>query len=75
MIKVTAMNNVTRTSLIVEENKTPREILEEVGIDYTRGTVHLDGAPLMPGDLDKSFADFGIRSKCYLTSIVKVDNA
>ena len=75
MIKVVAMNNVKKDTQIVEGTATPREVLEAAGIEYTRGTVHLDGAPLGPGDLDKSFDEFGIKSKCFLTNIVKVDNA
>lgn len=44
-------------------------------MDYTRGTIQLDSAPLGPGDLDKTFADFGITEKCYLLNVVKADNA
>ena len=35
----------------------------------------LDGTTLMPGDLDKSFAQFGITEKCFLLNVVKADNA
>ena len=30
---------------------------------------------LKPGDLDKTFAEFGIKEKCFLMQIVKADNA
>jgi hypothetical protein len=36
--------------------------------------MNLDGSPLHPGDLDKTFADFGIAEKCYLLNVVKADN-
>lgn len=75
MIKVTVGNNVTRESVIVEETSTLRSVLEEVGIDYTRGVMHLDGCSLQPGDLDKTFKDFGITEKCFLLNVVKADNA
>lgn len=55
MIKCTVGNNVRRSSTIVEEQTTLREVLEANEIDYTRGTMHLDGSTLQPGDLDKSF--------------------
>ena len=75
MIKVTMGNNVKRTSEILDENTTLRDALESVGIDYTTGIMNLDGSTLNPGDLDKTFADFGITEKCYLLNVVKADNA
>jgi hypothetical protein len=54
---------------------TLREALEMAEIDYTAGIMNLDGSTLNPGDLDKTFADFGIREKCYLLNVVKADNA
>ena len=75
MIKVTMGNNVKRTSEILDENTTLRSALEMAGIDYTYGMMNLDGSSLSPGDLDKTFADFGITDKCYLLNVVKADNA
>lgn len=75
MIKVTVGNNVKRESVIIDENTTLRAVLEDNGIDYTSGTMHLDGSSLKPGELDKTFADLGITEKCYLLNVVKADNA
>lgn len=75
MIKTTIGNNVKRESIIIDENTTLRTALEDNGIDYTTGTMHLDGSSLKPGDLDKSFAELGITEKCYLLNVVKADNA
>ena len=75
MIKVTIGNNVKRESIIIDENTTLRTALEDNGVDYTTGTMHLDGSSLKPGDLDKSFAELGITEKCYLLNVVKADNA
>lgn len=75
MIKVFVGNNVERKSDIVEPTKTLRQVLEANEIDYTRGVMHLDGASLEAGDLDKTFADFGITDKCFLLNVVKADNA
>jgi hypothetical protein len=75
MIKVTIGNNVKRTSEILDKNTTLRAALEGAEIDYTRGIMNLDGSTLNPGDLDKTFADFGITEKCYLLNVVKADNA
>ena len=75
MIKVTMGNNVERTTEIIADNTTLRNALEDAGIDYTRGMMNLDGSTLNPGDLDKTFADFGITNKCFLLNVVKADNA
>jgi len=73
MIQVTVGNNVKREKMIVDANRTLRSVLEEAGIDYTSGVMHLDGASVNPGDLDKTFASFGIAEKCFLLSVVKAD--
>lgn len=75
MIKVTVGNNVKRESVIVDANTTLRQVLEDAGVDYTRGVMHLDGSSLQPGDLDKTFGDFNIAEKCFLLNVVKADNA
>ena len=75
MIKVTIGNNVRRNAVIIDENTTLRTALEDAGIDYSVGMTSLDGTTLQPGDLDKTFAQFGITEKCFLLNVVKADNA
>lgn len=75
MVKVTVGNNVKRETRIVDENVTLKSVLEEAGVDYSRGTMHIDGSTLGPGDLDKTFAQIGITEKCFLLNVVKADNA
>ena len=60
MIKVTIGNNVKRKTEILDPETTLREALEDSEIDYTSGIMNLDGSTLSSGDLDKTFADFGI---------------
>ena len=75
MIKVIVGNNVKKESVIVEGTATLRQVLEDAGVDYSRGGVHLDGTTLRPGDLDKTFNDFGIVEKAFLLAVQKQDNA
>lgn len=75
MVKIIVGNNVKRETVIVDSGTTLRTVLEDAEIDYTRGVMHLDGSSLNPGDLDKTFADFGITEKCFLLNVVKADNA
>lgn len=75
MIKVCVGNNVKRDNVIVDSAATLRSVLENAGIDYTKGTMHLDGCALTPGDLDKTFAQMNVTEKCFLLNVVKADNA
>ena len=75
MIKVTVGNNLKREVVIIDESTTLRSCLEDNGVDYTRGTMHLDGASLRPGDLDKTFEELNVSEKCFLLNVVKADNA
>lgn len=75
MIKVYVGNNLNRTPVMVDEGSTLRSTLEQNNIDYSIGMTSLDGSTLAPGDLDKTFADFGITQQCFLICTVKADNA
>lgn len=75
MIKIIVGNTTNRKTVIEDENKTLKEILEENEIDYSRGMTQLDGATLGAGDLNKTFAEFGVVDHCSLLSVVKADNA
>lgn len=75
MIKVIVGNNVKRETVIVNSSTTLKQVLEDAGVDYTRGVMNLDGATLQAGDLNKTFEQFGITEKCFLLNVVKADNA
>lgn len=75
MITVRAITNNFRDSFDWDENDTVRNFLEENEIDYSVGVTSIDGSPLKVGDMDKTFAQLGIESTCYLSVVVKADNA
>jgi hypothetical protein len=75
MIQVTIGTNTNRSKTTVDPTMTLRALLDEKEINYSVATLHLDGCTLQPGDLDKTFADFGITESCYLIAVVKADNA
>ncbi len=75
MVKVIVGNNVKRETILIPPTTTLRAALEQGGIDYSRGVMHLDGSSLGPGDLDKTFSSLGITEKCFLLNVVKADNA
>ena len=74
MIKVTIGTNVDRKDIVVDPAVTLRSVLDEGNIDYTKGTMHLDGAALYPGDLDRAFLAFNIKERCFLLNVAKADN-
>lgn len=75
MVKVIVGTNTSKETVIVDNNRTLRSVLEEKEVDYTRGSMTLDGCSLKPGDLDKTFEELNVRDKCYLLNVVKADNA
>lgn len=80
MINVIVGNNVKRNQVIIPPSSTLRAALEEGEIDYSNGVMHLDGSSIAPGDLNKTFAEFGYdgsegHDKCFLLNVVKADNA
>ena len=75
MVQVKIGNNLSRETVMFDNNTTIRQALEQRGIDYSTGVTTLDGAPLRPGDMDKTFAQFGITERCTLVNVVKADNA
>lgn len=74
MLQVKVGTNSSRTSLIVSPEKTPKQILEQAEIDYSRATVHLDGVALNTNEINTSLADLGIVDNCYLVAVTKQEN-
>lgn len=75
MIQVTVMSNTTRDSDTIDPNsESIRSMLERFNVDYSSSTVHVDGVPVGLGQMDTSFADLGITTKCYISAVVKQDN-
>ena len=75
MISVTIGTNTKRTRISMDPNTTLRQALEANEVNYSVATVHMDGCSLQPGDLDKTFADFGVTDSTYLIAVIKQDNA
>lgn len=75
MIQVTIGTNTNRKKVTIDPNRTLRSVLEENEINYAVAQLHMDGASLQPGDLDKTFSQLGIVDSCYLIAVVKADNA
>ena len=75
MINVTITTNMGRDYITCDEHDTVKSALEAKGVNYSVGMISLDGAPLRNGDINKSFAELGTTDSCFLSVIVKHDNA
>lgn len=75
MVKVTVGSTMDRTEVIVSDEATPKQVLTEQKVDYSRATIHLDGAPITPAQMNTSFAKLGIVDTAMLIAVVKSDNA
>lgn len=75
MLKITVGTNTNRKTVMVTEDTTLRQCLEENDINYATGQTSLDGCVLQPGDMDKTFADMHVTEKAYLVCVQKMDNA
>lgn len=76
MIKLTVGNNTNKRSDIVNESEmTPRRAFDAMGIPYTGSFTMINGTALSPGDMDKTFADLGVRGDATLYAMAKSDNA
>lgn len=74
MIKVTIIQNTTRTAVLVEDTATPKQVIAEQGINLGTAVMHLDSCPLTPETMNKSFADIGITDECLLVAVTKTNN-
>lgn len=63
----------TVPSMIIDENTTLRQALENAGIDCSTGMIAIDGVLLPVGGIDKTFADYGVSEKCWLHHVIKYE--
>ncbi len=73
MIKVIIGTNTNRKQVIVDPARKLKEVLDENGIDYSTGGIHLDGLAVGGEGLNKSFTEHGITDDCILIAVVKGD--
>lgn len=80
MIKVKASSNVKRAEDLFPVTTTIRDCLNALGMDCSRALLHMDSAPINPGDMNKTFLELGYdgtpgKNQVFMSLIVKADNA
>lgn len=75
MLRLTISTPDTRKSVIISEDKTPRETLEDENINIGAASLILDGAMLSPESQRKNFRELGVTGDATLAVCVKLANA
>ena len=75
MIKAHIGNNLSNSAYFLDDGVTLRQAFDQANINYGIGMNSLDGCTLQPGDLDKTFAEMGIKDECFLLNVAKAVNA
>ena len=75
MIKVILSTNTERKTVIVADSTVVRDLLKDNNVIVGAGTVSIDGVPLHPADLGMTLKELNVAENCFITSIVKSDNA
>lgn len=79
MLNVTVGTNTNRKTIMVPEDYTVRQCLEEGGVSYSNGQTSLNSNVLNSGSLDNTIGDmvakYEITGKVFLTTCIKQDNA
>ena len=75
MIKVNISTIDERKATIVDGGLTPKQVLDQEGINYQRATLMLDGLVLDASTANLPLTDLHIVAECYLAVSIKMDNA
>lgn len=57
MFDLTIGTNLNRKKVPASYDKTPKQMLDEAGIDYSKGAVHLDGVTLDNNKMNTKFSE------------------
>lgn len=74
MVKITLITSNPKVVDIVPETMTVREFLEKHNVNYGLASTSVDGVPLQPGNMDKSFAEHQITDRAIVTCLPNKDN-
>lgn len=75
LITIKIGTNLNREAVMVNTNKTLREVLETHNINYATTTIFVDGVNLKVGDMDKTLEELNIGEGAYIISAQKTENA
>ncbi len=77
MISINVRTNTTRRTVSEDITATPKQVFDELGIDYRTSRVNVNGRVLIDDELEYSFETLGIEdgTTADLGAVVKADGA
>ena len=69
MVQVTVATTTSRNTVIVDDQTTIKEVLEDVGSYMVGNTYHLNGSPLTEDDLTDTLAQLHAGSSCTIVAV------
>ena len=75
MIKIRLVTNNPTKTVIVPEQKTVRQVLEENNVNYQTAVVALSGMTLAFDELDQPLSDFGVGDETVISALARKNNA
>ena len=69
LIQVIVGNELKQEVFYVSPSTTPREFLDELGIDYIIKSLRLNNGFLSKKNIDKTFSELGIIDKCSMLEV------
>lgn len=75
MIRITVKTNVANETIVKPVTATPKEVFDELGIEYSGKSVNVNGTPLIGNDINESFESIGVAdgTDVKMHAIVKAD--
>lgn len=71
MITLTITTTTNRKTVIVDGNKTVKDILAEQNVDYTESAIHLEGLPLNTNEMGQALNTLVTGDAAMLNVIVR----
>ena len=75
MVIVSLISQTGRVERIVADNTIIRQFLINNNVNPESGMTSVSGTTLSTGELDKTFADFGISDHCFVANVAKPNGA
>ena len=75
MIRITLITNNPRKTVIAEETKTVKQILNENDVSYASAATALDGATLSAAEMNQTLSQLGVTERAVISVLAHKDNA
>ena len=71
MVRVVVLFNTERKTVMVPESTVINDLMRQVGMDFSKGSINIDGIVLKETDLTKTLYEFDVEDHCTLAKVQK----